>query len=290
MAYTPTEWKNREVENPRTFQLQNNPNGTTTLIPKEGNVIETGTPIIAENMNKIEQGIKEAHDGIGNMPQELATHKAEKASKAAYGHVKVGAGINVSDGVISVAEMTASNVTTTGGSNVQAELNDLKSSVSSGKSSVKNAITGKGGTVLGGNPPTFAQLAAGVYTIPVVTVEVGDLVVGDGGYGGTTNKQYTEILALQWGGANGRIRVDFTFRPTTTFKSYVQIWVNGVPVGIERMRASVDGMRFIEDIDIKAGDRISLYGYKENLAPTSHETWISDFKVCIKPIVLATKI
>ncbi len=88
MAYTPTDWKNREVENPRTFQLQSNPNGTTTLLPKEGNVIEAGTPIIADNMNKIEQGIKDAHDGlagIGNVTQELAAHKAEDAIHLAGG-------------------------------------------------------------------------------------------------------------------------------------------------------------------------------------------------------------
>lgn len=87
MAYTPTEWKNREVENPRTFQLQNNLDGTTTLIPKEGNVIEAGTPIIAETMNKIEQGIEEAHNGlseIGDVTQELETHKADYIHHTGY--------------------------------------------------------------------------------------------------------------------------------------------------------------------------------------------------------------
>ncbi|MFJ7933718.1 hypothetical protein [Sporosarcina sp. NPDC096371] len=80
MAYTPTEWKNREVERPRTFREQNNPDGSITLIPAEGDVIEAGTPIIADNMNKIELGIKEAHDGlagIGNVSQELETHMAD---------------------------------------------------------------------------------------------------------------------------------------------------------------------------------------------------------------------
>ena len=43
-------------------------------IPAEGEIIEPGTPIIAENMNKIEQGIKDAHD-------ELAAHKAEIATE-----------------------------------------------------------------------------------------------------------------------------------------------------------------------------------------------------------------
>jgi hypothetical protein len=57
MAYEPTIWTNREVERPRTFTMQTNADGTVTLIPAEGTVIEGGTPIVAENMNKIENGI-----------------------------------------------------------------------------------------------------------------------------------------------------------------------------------------------------------------------------------------
>ena len=57
MKYTPTTWKNRLVENPKTFQLQQNANGTVTLIPQEGLILEEGTPINAGAMNKIEQGI-----------------------------------------------------------------------------------------------------------------------------------------------------------------------------------------------------------------------------------------
>ena len=68
MAYEgKTIWKNREVENPRTFMMQQNPDGTITLIPAEGTIIEPGTPIIAAIMNNIEDGIKEAHDAIGNI-------------------------------------------------------------------------------------------------------------------------------------------------------------------------------------------------------------------------------
>lgn len=54
MTYEPTDWKNREVERPRTFTLQNNDDGTITLIPAEGKVTEPGTPIVAHLMNKIE--------------------------------------------------------------------------------------------------------------------------------------------------------------------------------------------------------------------------------------------
>lgn len=54
MAYEPTNWENREVERPRTYIMTQNPDGTVTLTPSEGQVFVGGTPIIAENMNKIE--------------------------------------------------------------------------------------------------------------------------------------------------------------------------------------------------------------------------------------------
>ena len=60
MAYVPTNWKNREVERPRTFTVIENSDGTITLVPAEGTVTEQGTPIVAVNMNKIEQGIVNA--------------------------------------------------------------------------------------------------------------------------------------------------------------------------------------------------------------------------------------
>ena len=60
MAYEPTLWTNREVEKPRTYNLINNPDGTVTLQPAEGNIISVGTPLVAENMNKIEEGIVNA--------------------------------------------------------------------------------------------------------------------------------------------------------------------------------------------------------------------------------------
>lgn len=54
MVYFKNTWENREVENPRTYTLVDNGDGTTTLVPAEGNIISQGTPIIAENMNNLE--------------------------------------------------------------------------------------------------------------------------------------------------------------------------------------------------------------------------------------------
>lgn len=57
MAYTPTVWIDRQVQKPLTFQMNDNGDGTTTLVPVTGTVIEAGTPISADVMNNIENGI-----------------------------------------------------------------------------------------------------------------------------------------------------------------------------------------------------------------------------------------
>jgi hypothetical protein len=60
LAYIKTNWKDRVVEKPLTFNLQNNPDGTVTLIPAEGQIIESGTPLTALNMNNLEKQYDEA--------------------------------------------------------------------------------------------------------------------------------------------------------------------------------------------------------------------------------------
>lgn len=57
MAYNRTVWENREVENPRTYVIETNSDGTVTLVPAEGTVIEAGTPISADPLNNVEEGI-----------------------------------------------------------------------------------------------------------------------------------------------------------------------------------------------------------------------------------------
>ncbi|KQL54506.1 hypothetical protein AN964_14025 [Heyndrickxia shackletonii] len=74
MAYAKTDWKNRVVERPRTFKFQQNADASVTLIPDEGQIIEPGTPVNAENMNKIEQGVADFYE-----------HKADYVSHPANG-------------------------------------------------------------------------------------------------------------------------------------------------------------------------------------------------------------
>lgn len=57
--YKKTVWKNRVVEKVRTFTKQDNSDGTITLIPEEGQIIDPGTPVNAANMNNIEDKIEE---------------------------------------------------------------------------------------------------------------------------------------------------------------------------------------------------------------------------------------
>ncbi len=71
MAYVKTDWKNREVEKPRTFTMVNNPDGTVTLIPAEGEVYEQGTPIVAAVMNNMEDGIEVAHGDISGLDNRM---------------------------------------------------------------------------------------------------------------------------------------------------------------------------------------------------------------------------
>lgn len=75
MAYDPTVWKDRVVERPMTFNIVNNPDGTITLVPAPGVIAESGTPVNAANLNKLEQGLR--------------SHEAEIATKDELGHIKL---------------------------------------------------------------------------------------------------------------------------------------------------------------------------------------------------------
>lgn len=45
------QWVDRKVERPNTFVIQNNTDGTVTLIPAPGTIQQVGTPLNAENLN-----------------------------------------------------------------------------------------------------------------------------------------------------------------------------------------------------------------------------------------------
>ena len=66
MAYKKTFWKDRIVEKPNTYKQINNPDGTITLQPMFGQVIEQGTPFNAASLNKIEDGIIDVYNHINS--------------------------------------------------------------------------------------------------------------------------------------------------------------------------------------------------------------------------------
>lgn len=57
MAYVKNTWVDQDVERPKTYEMTNNADGSVTLIDSFGLVSEMGTPVNADNMNHIEEGI-----------------------------------------------------------------------------------------------------------------------------------------------------------------------------------------------------------------------------------------
>ncbi len=57
MAYVKNIWVDQDVERPRTYEVTNNQDGSITLTDSFGLVTELGTPVNADNMNHIENGI-----------------------------------------------------------------------------------------------------------------------------------------------------------------------------------------------------------------------------------------
>lgn len=79
MAYEKTLWKDRVIEKPNTYRSVENPDGTITLYPITGQVIEKGTPISAANLNKIEDGIVELGEQLDTIAKgSLITNKHDK--------------------------------------------------------------------------------------------------------------------------------------------------------------------------------------------------------------------
>lgn len=55
--YEPFDWKDHVVQKQRTYRMSENNDGTITLTPEEGEVYQQGTPINANRLNHMEQGV-----------------------------------------------------------------------------------------------------------------------------------------------------------------------------------------------------------------------------------------
>lgn len=100
MAYNKTIWTNREVENPRTYTFVTNGDGTTTLVPAEGAILSEGTPIVASNMNKIEDYLESLS---------LTTEIAEKGQTSNGHYLKFANGNQICWGMITYNASTGPN-------------------------------------------------------------------------------------------------------------------------------------------------------------------------------------
>lgn len=81
MAYSKLVWKDHVTEHPRTYEVQENGDGTITLIPAPGEITQQGTPVSAENLNHMEDGIEAAHAAIAQASAELAGTIADVQSE-----------------------------------------------------------------------------------------------------------------------------------------------------------------------------------------------------------------
>lgn len=64
--YEKTVWKDHVVERPNTYSVIQNQDGTKSITPAAGTVLQQGTPLNATNLNKMEQGIADAHEGLSD--------------------------------------------------------------------------------------------------------------------------------------------------------------------------------------------------------------------------------
>ena len=103
MAYVKTTWTDRIVQKPLTYTQQNNGDGTTTLIPAEGTITQSGTPITATALNNMEQGIANAFDATtgGDVTGRITCNLESHFSNGTYTDPRVGTGaaIKASGGI-----------------------------------------------------------------------------------------------------------------------------------------------------------------------------------------------
>lgn len=80
--YVKTNWRDHIVENPFAFLETTNQDGTINLEPKQGEILQEGTPVNARNLNHMEDGIwlnwsflKQIYDEIISLKLDILTLK-----------------------------------------------------------------------------------------------------------------------------------------------------------------------------------------------------------------------
>lgn len=113
MAYTPTVWKDRDVENPRTYTARQNEDGSITFFDAPGTINEAGTPVNAVNMNKIEEQLykndleRKITNCITEIPQDIKLELVDGVLTLKAGSkVYIPNGVGVFDEVVISADIT----------------------------------------------------------------------------------------------------------------------------------------------------------------------------------------
>lgn len=98
MAYNQKTWYDTIVEYPGRVKVLPNDDGATYRIEKdEGEVILHGTPLSANNMNRIEQGVADAHSSAADLRLLTATLAVQVATLQGATMGGVGANIFIED-------------------------------------------------------------------------------------------------------------------------------------------------------------------------------------------------
>ena len=77
MAYTKTVWQDHIISTPNTYTVTQN-GGTWTILPSEGTVIQSGTPVNAANLNKIEDELYTLD--TGKMDKSIVSYSTDMGS------------------------------------------------------------------------------------------------------------------------------------------------------------------------------------------------------------------
>jgi hypothetical protein len=122
MSYTKNTWVDQDVERPKTYEVTNNQDGSITLTDSFGLVTELGTPVNADNMNHIEEGIfnnseeldtkvnKSGDTMTGALVFERAVSPAIDYKRTDYTIGDSASGSQISMGAISTYDSNGSNV------------------------------------------------------------------------------------------------------------------------------------------------------------------------------------
>lgn len=79
MNYEKIGWKDHISERPGTFREVQNPDGTVTHVPEEGEILQEGTPVSANNLNHMDEGIYNANKQAKTNKEDITSLAVEVA-------------------------------------------------------------------------------------------------------------------------------------------------------------------------------------------------------------------